>query len=222
MRSENRRGLDPGKQVDSFALCGVEVKEKKIFVLGAKRWLGRAYLEVEREIHLIDAKNPFDYYVVERNNTGEHVIEVLRSNYSLPIVPVTTVSKGTDEKRIFNPKLMDKIDMVRYMLIMFRDGRIVFPREPKGEVLELMRQLSIFSEKKTETGKVSYQAEGSEHDDLVMALMLACFMARNFVDKGGTNKYRSASRSFIGEEEDLLGTGVPYGMEAKSRYVVNP
>lgn len=192
-------------------------------MLGAKRWQGRAYLEVEREIHLIDAKTPFDYYVVERNNTGEHVIEVLKTQYSLPIVPVTTSRDIKDEKKIFSPKVMDKIDMVRYMLIMFNDGRIVFPKEPKGEVMELMRQLSIFSEKKTETGKVTYQAEGSEHDDLVMALMLACFLGRNFVDKGEhSNKYHSTSRSFTGNEDDIYGSGVPDGLEVRSRYVMRP
>ena len=52
--------------------------------------------------------------------------------------------------------------------------------------------------------------------------MLACFMARNFVDKGDTNKYRSASKSYVNEEGDLYGTGVPEGMEAKSRYVMQP
>lgn len=189
--------------------------------MGAKRWLGRAYLEVEREIHLIDEKNPFDYYIVERNNTGEHVIEVLTTQYSLPVVPVTTSRELKDPKKIFNPMIMDKVDMARYMLIMFKDGRIIFPKEPQGEVLELMRQLAIFAEKKTESGRVTYQAEGSEHDDLVMALMLACFYSRNFVDKG-SNKYHTASKSFRGNEDDIYGTGVPEGMEARSRYVMRP
>ena len=30
---------------------------------------------------------------------------------------------------------------------------------------------------------MSYKAEGSEHDDLVMALMLACFMARKHIGR---------------------------------------
>ena len=194
-------------------------------MLGAKRWLGRAYLQVEKELYKIDEKTPFDYYIVERNNTGEHVIEVLRYQYSLPVIAVTTVSNIKDEKKVFSPKVMDKIEMVRYMLIMFNDGRIVFPRNPQGEVKELLRQLSIFAEHKTEgTGRVSYQAEGSEHDDLVMALMLACFYARMFVDKGvdARHIHHAFKKIQYSEEEDLLGSAVPDEFEVNQRSVYNP
>ena len=219
-------GIDPGKQKDSFAFVGTQIKDKKIIVLGAKRWLGRAYLEVEKELYQIDERNPFDYYIVERNSVGEHVIEVLRQQYSLPVMPVTTVAKTpSDEKRIFSPKIMDKIDMVRYMIIMFKDGRIVFPKNPQGEVKELLRQLSIFAEHKTEgTGNVRYQAEGSEHDDLVMALMLACFYCRMFVDRGeGQSRLHHASKKMGPDtDEDLLGSGVREEYEVSQRSVYNP
>ncbi len=219
-------GIDPGKQKDSFAFVGTEIKDKKIYVLGAKRWLGRAYLQVEKELHEIDEAHPFDYYIVERNNTGEHVIEVLRYQYSLPIIPVTTVAKSpSDEKRIFSPKIMDKIEMVRYMIIMFNDSRIVFPRNPTGEVKELLRQLSIFAEHKTEgTGRSTYQAEGAEHDDLVMALMLACFYARMFVDKGENMPriHHASKKMRPDEDEDLLGSGVQDGYEVQQRSVYSP
>ena len=221
-------GLDPGKQKDSFAMVGTEIKDKKIHVLGAKRWLGRAYLQVERELYKIDEAHPFDYYIVERNNTGEHVLEVLRYQYSLPVIAVTTVSLPKDEKRIFSPKFMDKVDMVRYMLIMFNDGRIVFPRNPQGEVKELLRQLSIFAEHKSDgpmgTGNVRYQAEGNEHDDLVMALMLACFYARMFVDKGENQPriHHASKKMRPDEDEDLLGSGVREEYEVKQRSIYNP
>ncbi len=218
-------GIDPGKQKDSFAMVGTEIKNKKIYVLGAKRWLGRAYLEVEKELHKIDERNPFDYYIVERNNTGEHVIEVLKYQYSLPVIAVTTVSKTPDDKRAFSPRIMDKIEMVRYMIIMFTDDRIVFPKNPQGEVKELLRQLSIFAEHKTEgTGNVRYQAEGSEHDDLVMALMLACFYARMFVDKppGERHVHHASKKIFPGADEDILGSGVPEEYDVQARWTNLP
>lgn len=206
-----------------FAFVGTKTESSKIHVLGAKRWLGRAFLEVERQIHLIDAKNPFDYYIVEQNSVGDHVVEVLRTSYSLPVIAVTTVGPIKDPKKVHSPTRMDKNDMVKYMITMFKDGRIIFPTNPQGEVLELLRQLSIFAEIRTESGNFSYRAEGSEHDDLVMALMLACFYCRFFVDRGeNTHKYHTSSRKFVEREKDIYGSGIPFDATLKGRFVQMP
>ena len=72
-------GIDSGKQRDSFAFVGTEIKNDDIYVLGVKTWLGRKYIEVENLIANIHDTQPFDYYVVEVNNTGEHVYEELKT-----------------------------------------------------------------------------------------------------------------------------------------------
>ena len=66
-------GIDSGKQRDSFAFVGIEIKNDSIYVLGVKTWIGRKYIEVEELIAEIHEKKPFNFYVVEINNTGEHV-----------------------------------------------------------------------------------------------------------------------------------------------------
>ena len=174
-------GLDPGKQRDSFAFVAGEIEDGKLLVKGAKRWLGRNYLDVENEIAEIHARKPFDFYILEINNTGIHVYEVLKAQKNLPVIPVTTTKDIKDPAKKYSMKIMDKNEMVRIMLHWFQDGKILFPQNSTGELEELKRQLSIFAEHKTEAGTVSYRAEGQEHDDLVMALMLVCFWARRYI-----------------------------------------
>lgn len=217
-------GLDPGKQRDSFAFVGTEIREKKIYVRGARRWLGRDYIDVERHIGMTVHQNtPFDYYVVERNSMGEHVVEVLKRQYKLPVLPVTTQRETKDKKKIYSPRIMGKNEMVRYMLILIQEGRLVFPKTKNDEIRELERQMSIFAEHKTEAGQFSYHAEGDEHDDLVMALMLACFIGRFYINRRAEKKtYGVASKKFIERSEDALGSGVPEEYTVKGRAVWNP
>ncbi len=216
-------GLDPGKQRDSFAFVGTKVENKAIYVLGAKRWLGRAYLDVEKEIASIHTSQPFTYYVVERNNTGEHVIEVLKRNYSLPVLAVTTGRELKTKEKIYSPKVMDKNEMVKYMIVLIQEKKLIFPKIKTMELTELDRQMSIFAEHKTDAGKFTYHAEGQEHDDLVMALMLACFIGRYYINKKeGVKKSTGVSRKFLHEDEDLLGSGVPEEYVVHGRAVWNP
>ena len=79
-------GMDSGKQRDSFAFVGIEVKNDNIYVLGVKTWLGRKYIEVEQLLANIHRKQPFNFYCVEINNTGEHVYEELKYRHRIPNV----------------------------------------------------------------------------------------------------------------------------------------
>lgn len=124
-------------------------------------------------------------YVLELNNTGTHVYEVLYSQKNLPVIPVTTTKDVKDLDKKYSGKIMDKNEMARLMAHWFQDGSIVLPLALTGELAELKRQLSIFAEHRTEAGSVSYRAEGQEHDDLVMALMLCCFYARHLIGGRG-------------------------------------
>ena len=111
---------------------------------------------------------------------------------------------------------MPKNQMVRYMASMFQANRIKFPTKTNPHIEELKRQISNFSEHITEAGNVSYYAEGTEHDDTVMALMLAIFVGRHYIKKheGGQTKTSVESKKFnMGSDKDMLGTGVPQGME---------
>ena len=190
-------GIDSGKQRDSFAFVGIEIKNDCIYVKGVKTWLGRKYIEVENLIAKIHDKSPFDYYVVEINNTGEHVFEELKYRHKIPnVIPTFTSANVKDQ----------------------------FPKTSNKDIEELKRQIAIFSEHITEAGNVSYRAEGQEHDDTVMALMLAVFIGRNYIKNidGFFQKVGVTSKKFDMNNDDLLGSGVPHGLEALSRDVFTP
>ena len=170
-------GIDPGMQKDSFALVIIETEDGKIKVKLAYSWRGKSYLEVEKKIAKLHDTSPCDYYIVEQNNVGIHVIESLRHNHDIPnIVPVTT-SKDLKEPGK-KPNTMDKNEMTRWTLTQIEKGELVFPSlSTSKHISELKRQLSIFEEQRTSTGSVRYSAPNGEHDDYVMALMLACWWA---------------------------------------------
>lgn len=75
---------------------------------------------------------------------------------------------------------------------------------------ELKRQISIFASHKTEARHISYRAPGSEHDDMVMALMLACFIGKHYLESN-IGKIKVSSRKVTPDydEYDYLGSGIP-------------
>ena len=218
-------GIDSGKQRDSFAFCGIEIKNDCIYVLGVKTWLGRKYIEVENLIAKIHEDKPFNFYVVEINNTGEHVFEELKYRHRIPnVIPTFTSANVKDQSKINTGRVMPKNQMVLWLARMFQQNRIKFPKTSNKHIEELKRQISIFSEHITEAGNVSYRAEGTEHDDTVMALMLACFIGRSYIKNqdGFFQQQVVVSRKLSTEPDDIWGSGVPPHLEARSREVYTP
>jgi hypothetical protein len=218
-------GIDSGKKKDSFAFVGIEIKNNNIYVMGVRTWLGRNYLEVENLIAEIHDSTPFNYYVVEINNTGEHVFEELKYRHKIPnVIPTFTARETKDQSKINTGRVMPKNQMVVWMARMFQSNRIKFPKKSNKDIDELKRQISIFSEIITESGNVSYRAEGNEHDDTVMALMLACFIGRNFI-KGGDGLFQDmqvVTKKFTEVDNDDFGTGVPNYTVATDVQVMYP
>jgi len=219
-------GIDSGKKKDSFAFVGIEIRQNNIYVVGVKTWIRRNYLEVENLISNIHNTKPFDYYSVEINNTGEHVYEELKYRHRIPnIIPVFTTREVKDQSKINTGRVMPKNQMVLWLIRMFQNNRIKFPKKTNKDIEELKRQISIFSEVITEAGQVSYRAEGNEHDDTVMALMLACFIGRNFIKgiDGMTQPLQVASRAYnVTNDDDVYGTGVPSYTTRRDIGVYNP
>jgi len=218
-------GIDSGKQRDSFAFVGIEIKNDDIYVLGVKTWIQRKYIEVENLIANIHDTKPFNFYVVEVNNTGEHVYEELKYRHKIPnVIPVFTTASVKDQNKIATGKAMPKNQMVLYMARMFQNNRIKFPSKTNKHIEELKRQISNFAEHITEAGNASYYAEGTEHDDTVMALMLAIFVGRHYIKKheGFQTPLMVEAKKYDTADRDILGSGVPNGMEVLGRSVYTP
>ena len=210
-------GIDPGKQHDSFALCAIQTDRKSIFVVGAAQWLHKDYTDVEQEIfqlHKVISKKPFDHIGVEVNNSGPQVYESLR-NMGLPVIPINTIAKITDPKKILKGNSMIKNDMVHWLKRMIQDDKIFFPDIDSPGTLSLKHQLPQFSRKITKSGNLSYSAQGSEHDDLVMALLVACYIARRkyLGSKGefGIAGANYKSKKKYTKSEDYFPEQLPWG-----------
>ena len=130
-------GLDPGKRKDSFAMVATEVADNEIRMKGVKLWLHRKYIEVENEIRKIQDSKPFDFWVLEINNTGEHVFEALVYQRRMTnIIPVFTSRELKDQVKIAAGKVMSKNEIVRFCLKLSQNSRegkkpcITFPKNP--------------------------------------------------------------------------------------------
>ena len=217
--------LDPGKLRDSAGLVSLVINppENEIFVEFARRWLRRDYLSVEADIARMYKKAKWLTIYAERNNIGEHVIEVLQQRYSLPVQPVTTAGRITDPEKMKKTKTMSKPEMVTWYLKAKQAHMVKFPQNSKNpDIMELERQISIFAEKITDAGTVTYGAPGQEHDDLVMALLIGCFAARHWLPVGdgavggfvGGSIIPDASdySDITGDVESLLGGAQAFGL----------
>ena len=91
-------------------------------------------------------------------------------------------------------------------------------------VEELKRQITNFAEHISEAGNVSYYSVGQEHDDTVMALMLACFIGRAYVKNqdGFMQQQTIVSKKHTYDEEDVYGSGIPLYSTSLGREVRYP
>lgn len=169
--------MDPASVEDSFAFLGCRFHDRKLYVIGANRYQGK-YSDIEdniyKNIHLI---TPFNLYVVEQNSVGLRVIDEFRRK-GMVVQGITTTggkTQSTDET-------MNKEEAINNAIRMIDDGVIIFPKEPTAEILEVERQLKIYSghrSKKTlNTGKMDYGAPSGDHDDYVSCILLAVHLGQ--------------------------------------------
>jgi hypothetical protein len=220
-------GLDPGKRKDSFAMVVTEVADNEVKIKGVKLWNHRKYIEVEKEIALIQETRPMDFWVLEINNTGEHVFEALVYQRRMTnIIPVFTSRELKDQVKIAAGKVMSKNEIVRFCLKLSQNSRegkkpcITFPKDPSRPMQELERQWALFAEKTTEAGNTTYSAEGDEHDDATMALILAVWLGRHYLERDiESHKPTVSSKNFRNYNKDKidLGSGAPPTASVSSR-----
>ena len=75
---------DPGKIRDSFAFVVIEPQADYFIVKAAKRWLGRDYMDIEKQIAKYHVKHNFDHIVVEQNK----IIMVLNTDIHLKYITI--------------------------------------------------------------------------------------------------------------------------------------
>lgn len=173
-------GVDPAKMRDAFGLVIIEILDGVIRVIGAKQWFRTDYLIVEKEIRDIVSKFEIETVFLEVNNTGIHVLELLKK-YTVPVYPITTVFKITDPKKIMSGRSMSKSDIVNHALVMLQEDTLQFPKPKSHDMRQLMTQWTTFQESISASGIPQYAGPSNQHDDLVMALLLALHGSRKYI-----------------------------------------
>ena len=216
--------MDPGKHQDSFALLEliVNTEKKTILINGAFGWQGDDYPAIEKDIKEIHDKDPADFYVCEKNNTGTHVIDSLRSIHGIPVTAITTANDIKSDKVISKGATMDKADIVKTVKKLKKLGLLQITKHRTEHMKKFINQLNSFVKKLTKSGKITYSAEGQEHDDFVMAFLIGMhFILHNFLRQ-------FAKREVVNKKhnrdiyENELGTGIPEGARLIGRKVIMP
>lgn len=206
-------GVDPG-QSDPFALVLIQISEGKIWIIGARFFKNWNYEDVLPEIRRIVDTQGVDQVVIESNAPGKPVIDALRRRYDLSLYTVFT-SSNLKEKKEPDPHTMDKAAMANWMIEQQQEGILNWPSEDTEFTTELKRQWKIFGEYK----KGKYEAPSGDHDDLMMALMLACFYAKFQLDSGGVVMINADRVPFdetikqLNDEHDRGETGLSWDVK---------
>ena len=161
------------------------------------------YALIEDDMAQLHKKAQWDHVGVEINGPGSVLIEHLKIK-GLPVKPITTSGKITDLKKLRDYSKMSKPALAKWMLMAKQQHRIKYPEKITNPFIkELIKQNEHFKEHITDSGAVQYFAEGRAHDDLTMALMIACRLAQRYINLGGGGHVLGPITNDT-EDEDLM------------------
>jgi len=191
--------LDTGGQVDFAALnmCTTDTVARKIYIRDTVFWkLSEVdhvtFASIRNDIAILHQTIHFGMMGCETNNYGRNEIESLRRDYGLKIHPFNTVGKLTSKKLIQKGITMEKNAIVKFVnswrqnalddpTNQMKLGQIILPKQKTEEMVRWMSQLDSFVRKDPEgfaTGNPKYAAEGTGHDDGIMAALGNIFMIK--------------------------------------------
>ncbi|HWF10460.1 MAG TPA: hypothetical protein VG297_18460 [Bryobacteraceae bacterium] len=178
-------GIDLGKWRDHSAIAIVEKVNGKLLVRHLERLaLGTPYTRVVERVREIVGELGDCIVVVDGTGVGEPVVEALRRAGLGCEVAAVTITSGERETRAGSRSSVPKQDLMARLQLAIEKGELRVARrlEDAGalvkELLNVRARegLGVFGRA---SGRVRVGADGyGEHDDLVMAVALACWRAR--------------------------------------------
>lgn len=179
MTEELLAAIDSGKKKDFMAFLGARVtlETAKVEIFLCNRWKfpkateTQNYTVIEKQIaERHNTKTAFSKYIIEVNNVGEHVADVLQFEYHLPCFRVNTANKVKNQAQ--TPNTMGKKQIIDWVKHKKAEGTYIIPDKSAGpEFAEFVRQLEQYSSKMTDAGNESYSAPSNDHDDYVAAFL---------------------------------------------------
>jgi hypothetical protein len=186
-------GIDLGKRRDPSAMAIVEGKTVHGLQLryAERVALGTPYPEVaERVRYLVEHENLRGRCAVVLDSTGvgEPVVDMLRSSRLGCEVCAVNITGGERETRSGNVWNVPKRDLMSGVQVLLAQRELKIARTLK-EAGPLMRELTNVRMTAGAGGRLRMGADGpGEHDDLVIALALACWRAKRRQNEFGTRR----------------------------------
>lgn len=172
-------GIDWARYSDYTALVALKVCEQGVAVVGLDRFNGIGWSsQIERAVEFVSAHHA-SAVLVDQTSIGDPLLEQLRSK--LWETGIDIVVDG------FNFTNQSKRELVNHLALRFTHGEIAIPRDE-----HLISELQYFEYEITQSGNIRLNAHTGYHDDMVIALALACRQARGLECAGG---YLSRDRS---------------------------
>jgi hypothetical protein len=187
-------GLDLGQASDFTALAVLERSEKIVEIeypdkparkelawhfgcRGLKRWpLGTSYTTIVAEMEKLTSNPPLAKakLVVDGTGVGRPVVDMFRkARLPVDIVPVmiTAGSKETHQDGYFH---VAKTILISTLQVLLQQRRLQFARS-LPETATLVQELQSYRVKVTPAANEVFNAREGAHDDLLLALALACW-----------------------------------------------
>ncbi len=201
-------GLDLGQAQDYSALAAIEkegVGHEAKYTLGVlkRAELGTPYPAVVAKVRDLLLSGPYAKgdvrLIVDGTGVGRPVVEMLqdalKEEIKKALVRITPVLiTGGDEERWESWSWrVPKRDLLGNLVVLFQQQRLQIPETLPGKE-KLIEELLSVGRKITDTGRDVYGAwrEG-EHDDMVLALALACWGGEKF-DREMVTSFRRVQR----------------------------
>jgi hypothetical protein len=174
-------GLDLGQAADFSALAILEqtkqVKANRYGCRGLKRWpLGTSYPAIVAEVAKLVEKLPLKdaKLVIDGSGVGRPVVDMFtKAHLSASIEPVI-ITAGQSESQADRYHHVAKVILVSSVQVLLQERRLQFAAA-LTETPILVRELENYRVKVTPAANESFNAREGEHDDLVLALALACW-----------------------------------------------
>ena len=188
-----------GKRQDFSAVAVVEREEKQTAFLPPKFQrmrvrhlermpLGTPYVNVVRRVGEIMQHRELaaqSRLVVDATGVGAPVVEMLRAARLPCGVTSVTITGGEHAHGRGEEWHVPKKDLMTGLLVLLEDGRLKIHRK-LSESAALVRELMDIRLNPTSGGRVAMGAEGhGEHDDLAVAVALACWRAKRIEMRQG-------------------------------------
>jgi len=174
-------GLDLGQAADYTALAVLRQSAVEGFrryeALAIKRWpLGTAYTEIVEAVgRLIDKHQLASQdLVVDGTGVGRPVVDMIRKARMGANLRPVTITGGSKESCADGYWHVPKVALISCTNVLLQNGRIVWNKEMRY-VQTLVKELQNYRVKITASANESFNAREGAHDDLVLALALACW-----------------------------------------------